>query len=71
MRNSRACIMCFEADHDHCHRRIVAGHLANMTCMPVVPLKVKMLSSKTAKKKLKPEPAPLPLFADIKFVEVK
>lgn len=36
----RACLMCFEADHSTCHRRIVAESLAKVTGLKVMPLQV-------------------------------
>ncbi len=38
--SARICLMCFEADHEFCHRRIVANHLAADTGLKVTPLKV-------------------------------
>ena len=38
--NARICLMCFEADHELCHRRIVADHLATDTGLKVTPLRV-------------------------------
>jgi uncharacterized protein (DUF488 family) len=37
----RACLMCFEADYEKCHRTIVADHLAQMTGTKVTPLAVR------------------------------
>jgi uncharacterized protein (DUF488 family) len=37
-RDARACLMCFEADYEKCHRSIVAGHLARKTGLTVTPL---------------------------------
>jgi uncharacterized protein (DUF488 family) len=36
----RACLMCFEADYEQCHRSIVAEHLARITGFKVSPLAV-------------------------------
>ncbi len=38
--NHQACLLCFEADYEKCHRMIVAGHLARMTGLKVIPLTV-------------------------------
>lgn len=40
VRDHRACLMCFEADYEKCHRSIVAAHLASMTGLTVTPLVV-------------------------------
>ena len=40
VRDSRACLMCFEADYEKCHRSIVADHLSRMTGLTVTPLAV-------------------------------
>jgi uncharacterized protein (DUF488 family) len=40
VRERRACLMCFECDHGHCHRSIVADLLAQMTQLTVTPLAV-------------------------------
>lgn len=34
----RACLMCYEADYEKCHRTIVADHLSDETGLPVTPL---------------------------------
>ena len=34
------CLMCFESDPATCHRSIVAGRLAQMTGLPIMPLTV-------------------------------
>jgi len=36
--NYRACLMCYEADHVHCHRSIVADSLAQVTGLTIRPL---------------------------------
>ena len=38
---ANACLMCFEAEHEKCHRSIVADHLKEMTGYPVVNLEVR------------------------------
>jgi uncharacterized protein (DUF488 family) len=40
VRGNRACLMCFEADPEKCHRTIVADHLSNMTGLTITPLAV-------------------------------
>lgn len=40
VRKRRACLMCFECSHGHCHRSIVANRLAEMTLLAVTPLAV-------------------------------
>ena len=40
VRDRRACLMCFECNHGHCHRSIVADRLARMTQLTVTPLTV-------------------------------
>jgi uncharacterized protein (DUF488 family) len=40
VREKRACLMCFEADYEKCHRTIVAAHLSEMTDLAVMPLAV-------------------------------
>jgi uncharacterized protein (DUF488 family) len=40
VRDYRACLMCFEADYEKCHRSIVADHLAGITGLTVSPLAV-------------------------------
>ena len=39
-RESRACLLCFERNHDHCHRRLVAEMIVAETAQPVVHLHV-------------------------------
>jgi|HubBroStandDraft_6_1064221.scaffolds.fasta_scaffold1149502_2 uncharacterized protein (DUF488 family) len=41
VRDRRTCLMCFECNHGHCHRSIVADQLAQMTRLTVTPLVVK------------------------------
>lgn len=38
VRSRQACLMCFEANHEQCHRMIVADHLAKKTGLKVIPL---------------------------------
>lgn len=38
--SQRACLMCFEADAERCHRTIVADRLSDMSGLPVVALSV-------------------------------
>jgi uncharacterized protein (DUF488 family) len=38
VKTRRACLMCFECNHDKCHRSIVAERLAKMTRLTVTPL---------------------------------
>ena len=40
VRDRRACLMCFEADYEKCHRSIVADHLSRMTGLTISPLAV-------------------------------
>ena len=40
VRGHRACLMCFEADYEKCHRSIVADHLARITGLTVTPLTI-------------------------------
>lgn len=40
IREKRACLMCYEADYERCHRTIVAEHLSEMTALPVIPLAI-------------------------------
>lgn len=40
VQGARACLMCFEADYEKCHRSIVADHLARLTGLTVTPLAV-------------------------------
>jgi uncharacterized protein (DUF488 family) len=40
VRDHRACLMCFEADYEKCHRSIVADHLARLTGLTITPLAV-------------------------------
>jgi uncharacterized protein (DUF488 family) len=40
VRGQHACLMCFEADYERCHRTIVASHLAEVTGCKVTPLAV-------------------------------
>jgi uncharacterized protein (DUF488 family) len=37
----RVCLMCFEADHHTCHRRIVAEALARATTLKIKPLRMR------------------------------
>jgi uncharacterized protein (DUF488 family) len=46
IRNNRACLMCFEADYEKCHRNIVAGRLAQMTGLTVSHLAVQDVVAK-------------------------
>lgn len=39
-RESRACLLCFERDHSHCHRQFVAEMVTAETGQPVVHLQV-------------------------------
>ena len=39
-REERCCLLCFERDHDHCHRSIVAALIADDTGQPVEHLEV-------------------------------
>lgn len=41
IREANACLMCFEAEHEKCHRSIVADHLKEMTGYAIVNLKVR------------------------------
>lgn len=45
VRNSHACLMCFEADYERCHRSIVADHLSRMTGLTATPLAVQDVRS--------------------------
>jgi Protein of unknown function, DUF488 len=38
VKSRRACLMCFECDHGHCHRSIIADRLTHMTQLAVTPL---------------------------------
>lgn len=40
VRTRRACLMCFECNHEKCHRSIVADRLATITQLSVTPLTV-------------------------------
>jgi uncharacterized protein (DUF488 family) len=40
VRDYRACLMCFEADYEKCHRSIVADFLADITGLTVTPLAI-------------------------------
>lgn len=40
VRSHHACLMCFECEHEKCHRSIVADGLAEITGLTVKPLKV-------------------------------
>jgi uncharacterized protein (DUF488 family) len=41
VRAQNACLMCFEAEHEKCHRMIVASQLAHSTGLKVTPLAVR------------------------------
>jgi uncharacterized protein (DUF488 family) len=40
VRTRRACLMCFECNHEQCHRSIVAETLAQITQLTITPLGV-------------------------------
>ncbi len=40
VRQADACLMCYEANHEQCHRNIVANHLARTTGLTVTHLAV-------------------------------
>lgn len=42
VRSNRACLMCYECDHDCCHRKIVADQLAEITGLEIDPLRVNL-----------------------------
>lgn len=46
VRSYRACLMCFERDHERCHRSIVADSLAEITGLTVKPMKVQDIAVK-------------------------
>jgi uncharacterized protein (DUF488 family) len=41
IREQRSCLMCFEAEHEKCHRSIVADHLKEMTGFAIDNLEVR------------------------------
>ena len=44
-KGARACLLCFEREHTHCHRAIVAGMIAGQTGLPVRHLKAEAVGS--------------------------
>jgi uncharacterized protein (DUF488 family) len=40
VQSKSSCLLCYEADHEFCHRRIVAEHLQDMTGLNIKPLVV-------------------------------
>lgn len=41
IREASSCLMCFEAEHEKCHRSIVADHLKEMTGYAIINLDVR------------------------------
>lgn len=55
VRSRRACLMCFECEHEKCHRSIVADSLAEITGLTIKPMKVQdVVVKRIATKPLQP-----------------